>query len=348
MSKQTSQWLNTMILVGQTEKRGKAWHWRAADQGEESNHYPGAIPVGDVLRRLFHFRVIEMPFHIQRPTTTTLPNGTVVEGTEFVEVPGRKVMVADDNYQVLGVFKEGYLGHQYPDWLLGNVACILQDGQLEIGGAGLLKDRAQAYVQVEIPETLHDPTTGMAYRPNLTAFTSFDGSLKSTYKPTVGVVVCDNTLSAARRESGPSVKVRHTKHSGELQIESVQKALSIVATLVDDFSAELHQLAATTVPDAAWQKVLDALVPRGESKRAQTMADQKRDELNALYYIDERAATWKGTALGVLQAFNTWDQHCKPVRGDTVLFERTMREVITGKAEAADNLVLNTLDLVLA
>ena len=53
MSKETLSWLNTNTLIGCTDKRGMAWHWRAEEQGEQSNHYPTAIPVADVQDRLF-------------------------------------------------------------------------------------------------------------------------------------------------------------------------------------------------------------------------------------------------------------------------------------------------------
>jgi len=61
VSQETMKWLNNNTLIGFTDKRGNAWHYRESDQGDESNHYPGAIPVDDVLRRLFNFKVIESP-----------------------------------------------------------------------------------------------------------------------------------------------------------------------------------------------------------------------------------------------------------------------------------------------
>ena len=59
MSEETASWLNTMTLIGFTEQRGHAWHYRAAEQLTEPNHYPGPIPVEDVRRRLFGWRVAE-------------------------------------------------------------------------------------------------------------------------------------------------------------------------------------------------------------------------------------------------------------------------------------------------
>ena len=48
MSQETSQWLSTRTLIGFTDKRGNAWHYRAEEQGTEPNHYPLAVPAEDV------------------------------------------------------------------------------------------------------------------------------------------------------------------------------------------------------------------------------------------------------------------------------------------------------------
>jgi len=34
MSKESLQWLNSNTLIGCTDKRGTAWHWRAQEQGD--------------------------------------------------------------------------------------------------------------------------------------------------------------------------------------------------------------------------------------------------------------------------------------------------------------------------
>ena len=59
MSRETLQHLNTHTLIGNDRRqRGTAWHYRAEEQGEETNHYPGPIPVDDVERRLFHWEAV--------------------------------------------------------------------------------------------------------------------------------------------------------------------------------------------------------------------------------------------------------------------------------------------------
>ena len=58
MSRETMLHLNTNTLIGFTDRRGNAWHYRAVLQGAESNHYPGAIPVADVRRRLLNWQAV--------------------------------------------------------------------------------------------------------------------------------------------------------------------------------------------------------------------------------------------------------------------------------------------------
>jgi phage/plasmid-like protein (TIGR03299 family) len=334
VSQETSAWLNNQTLIGFTDKRGFAWHYRIEDQGAESNHYPGAVPLEDVLRRLFNFTVDETPLYIRA-------NGG------FVELPGRKAMVTSDDNSVLGVFKAGYQGHQYQEWLLENVATILDD-ELGIGSAGLLKNRGQAWVSVEVPDTIRTPE-GVEFRPNLLACTSFDGSLATTYKRVVTAVVCDNTLSAGLSEDGLKFKLKHTKYSG-LRITDAREALGIVYEMVGDFEREVAELTSWKVSDEDFMRHLDEMVPLPEdvnAKRGITMSESKRAEIINLYKNDERAAPWNGTAFGVLQAYNTWNHHKASVRKGVPRVVRNMENVVSGKYGNLDAEVLTTLrDLV--
>lgn len=330
MSRESSQWLNTMTLIGFTSKRGNAWHYREEDQGNEPNHYPDAIPLDDVNRRLFNFTVNDSPIFVP-----------AASGKGYTEVPGRKAMVTSDTGEVLGIFKDGYTGHQYSEWLLDSVATILDDN-LAIGSAGLLKNRGQAWVGVEVPETITTPE-GVDFRPNLLACTSFDGTLATTYKRTVGIVVCDNTLSAALSEDGQTYKVKHSKYSG-VKITDARDALAIVHTMADDFAAEVARLCKWKVSEKAWNNMLDLVIPMPEdSGRAMTMVEKKRGEIIHLYTDDERSAQWHGTAFGVLQAFNTWNHHYAQVRKGIPRVVRNMENVVTDKMANADNAILSAL-----
>lgn len=149
-------------------KRGQAWHYRADDQGDEPNHYPGAVPIADVGRRLFGWDA-----------------GTAAVYAEYFNEDGfvrltdetRKAVVRpagafgpEDPGAILGLFKDGYVIHQFREWLLGTVGSILDD-ELSIGSAVLLRGGAVAWVSVEVPETITTPE-GVEFRPNLLACTS--------------------------------------------------------------------------------------------------------------------------------------------------------------------------------
>lgn len=336
MSKESMEWLNTMTLIGFSGKRGNAWHYREESQGDEPNHYVGAVPVEDVLRRLFNFTVREQTLYI------------VNASGEFVPVADRKAMVTDDTDETLGIFKSGFQGHDYKAWLIDNVGTIL-DSELGIGSAGLLKGRAQAWVSIEVPDTITTPE-GVEFRPNLVACTSYDGSLATTYKRTVTNVVCDNTLSAGLSEKGQTFKVKHTKNSG-LAIASARMALEVVHTIGDDFAAEVARLCAIEVSPNVFDRVMGKLVPIPDAdmnKRGNTVATNKANTIRAMYAHDDRVAPWAGTAFGVLQAFNTYALHEASVRGGVHRAVRNMENVVTDKMANHDSLVLSTLNEVMA
>ena len=324
MSKETMQWLNQNTLIGFTDERGHAWHYRASDQGQEPNHYPGAIPLEDVRRRLFHWEAVEGTV-----TATVITDDGVLSVTD----PTRKAIVRPDTEAILGLFKTGYVMHQPSEWLIDNVAYLLDD-TLSCGSAGLLRGGAVAWVQIEVPETITTPE-GVAFRPHLTAATSFDGSLATTYGRAVTATVCDNTLSLAIRSMGDQkLKVRHSRYSN-LKLESAREALAIVHETADEFSKQVADLCAITVTDKQWAKFLDEVnpIPKDDG-RAKTIAQGKRDRLTGMYDHDARVAPWRGSAFGVVQAINTWAHHEQSFKGDD-RGERNMTLAVMGPVRQA-------------
>src|SRR4051794_30201614 len=261
MSRETLQHLNTNTLIGNTDHRGTAWHYRAEEQGNESNHYPGPIPVRDVQRRLFCWEAVSRPLAVEVPADLN----SMTHLNEF-DVPARRKVLADrqaicrsDNDAVMGVFTSGYEMHQYDEWLLSTVANILDDS-LAISSAGLLRGGAVAWVEVSVPESITTPE-GVVFRPNLLATTSFDGSIATTFKRTVTDVVCDNTREAALAEHGQTFKVKHSRHS-QTQLAPAREALALVHTLADDFAREVAELCSIEVTNRDWVRFLDTHVRR--------------------------------------------------------------------------------------
>lgn len=330
MSTETIEWLNQNVLVGFTEQRGEAWHYRAANQGTETNHYKQAIPIDDVRRRLFSWKAIEVPMYVQD-----------TEKNQHT-VPNRKALVRDDTYGVLGVVSESYAPHQYEEALLTQISTIISESDLAIGSAGLLKGGAIAWVQIEMPENLK--VADVEFRPHLLATTSFNGSIATTYKRTVTIVVCDNTRALALKEEGQEYRVRHTANS-QMRIAQARDALNVVFTLGESFTKEIEGLLAMKVSDATYKRFVEKIVPLKDeaSKTATTKADADRGEYHRLWNEDPRVAPWKGTGFAAIQAVNTYRQHIRPTRGGTIRVERNMMDNLTGQTELSDQQAMKVL-----
>jgi phage/plasmid-like protein (TIGR03299 family) len=353
MSRETMTTLNTDVLIGMTDERGHAWHYRAEEQGAESNHYPRAIPVADVQRRLFHWSAEPRRVAVEVPADLTSMTHLSPEGLPMrwdVQVD-RQAIARDDNDHVMGIFKDGYRAHQYNEWLIGTVSNILGD-TLVISSAGLLKQGALAWVEVSMPETRHIESVGASFRPNILSGTSFDGSVATFSKRTNTMTVCDNTFEVARAELGQIIKWKHTRNSG-FKLGEARAALNIIHEEADAFEAEVTALAQTTVTDRQWFSFLDEFSPLVDAKgekltgRSLTMAANKQDQLKRLWVRDNRVEPWKNTAFGVLQAVNTWGHHEQTVRGATRP-ERNMLNAITGAQAKVDNEALTTLGKILS
>lgn len=361
MSQETIQSLNTNTLIGMTDKRGKAWHYRAEEQGDESNHYPGAIPLEDIRRRLFHWQPEEFEFlalpdvdqvlklareladaDTADPEAVKLLTGMLLAGVYDHE---RKAIIRPDLRTILGVFKSGYKIHEYDEWLVKNVETLLDD-DLICTSAGLLVRGAVAWVEISVPENITTPE-GVEFRPNLLAATSLNGWMSSTYQRAVQETVCDNTMAAALREPGQKIRIKHSRNSLG-RIDEAREALAIVHTIADEFAAEVAQLTNTTVSEGDWAKFLDELTPLPEEAgRSRTMSLNKRAELNHLWLADPRVSPWRGTAFGVVQAVNTHTHHEKTVKG-AERAERNMLRAVTGGVDKLDADTLRTLEMVLA
>ncbi|MEV8319404.1 DUF932 domain-containing protein [Streptomyces sp. NPDC059900] len=334
MSKESLEWLNANTLIGFTDKRGSAWHYRANLQSAEPNHYPGAIPVEDVKRRLFGWRAVASPVYVEGPVTGGL-----------VRVPERRAFVRSDTGHVMGIFGEGYRAHAYEQWLIDTVAQVL-DADLAIGSAGLLRQGAVAWVSVEVPENVRTPE-GVEFRPHLFAATSFDGSLATTFKRAVTNIVCDNSMSAGLAESGQQLKIRHSRHS-PLRLGEARQALHIVYEIADAFAAQVKRLCETSVSERQWADFIDAHAPLpDEPGRSRTLAEHKRESLDRLWRNDMRVAPWQHTAYGVLQAVSTFTHHEQTVRG-AARAERNMLRAVTGGVDDLDAGTLHTLEHVMA
>jgi phage/plasmid-like protein (TIGR03299 family) len=352
MSAESTTWLNQMVLIGKSAERGKAWHFDAKAQGAESNHYEGFVPVEDAKRRLFDWTPVE-----GRIAATVLNE----DGVLTVHDDDRKAIIRpagalgpESQAKILGIFKSGYRIHEYKDTLLVTVERLLDqsidDDLLGIAATGLLREGGVAFVQFQSPETMS--VAGFEFRPYLTAATSLDGSLSSTFTTGVDAAVCDNTLSSAISNASTKVKIKHSRNSVG-KINNLRDALGIINTVGEDFTQQAESLLDVKVSEGDWAKFLDEISPlkdaKGEDKegRSLALATSKRETLNRLWNHDERVKPWAGTAFGVVQAVNTATHHEFTVKGAERM-ERNMLRMVTGEWDKIDASTLASLEKALA
>ena len=328
MSRETLKWLNTQVLVGFTDQNGMPWHYRKSDQGEEPNVYPGPIPKEDVLRRIFDWTAEERQVFVDSPAGP-------------VPVEHLHAIVHGRTGDVFNVVKKSYVIHQYDAWLLTKIAHLLDDSDLHIGTAGLLRGGAGAFVTVELSDNVTS-RSGMELRPRILAATSHDSKLATVYKPVSTIVVCDNTLDFALREKTPAVRTRHTRYS-KVRLESARETLNLLIAGGKDMVDFVDGLADVTVSEAQWEEIVAQLVPIPEKSlpRVAARLQNKREELNHMWNDDPRCAPWKGSALGAFQVFNTFAQY---VAGpDDKRMDRNIARAVTDKGLQEDRECVSTI-----
>lgn len=336
MSRETAQWLNNNCLIGFTDKYGRAWHYDESLQGDEPNHYPLAIPVADVQRRLFNWEAVEAKASYE------------VNGVRY-EMPG-KVLARSDTGAHLGTFADGYQGHQYSEWLLDKVGGLLDvaKGELGIGSAVLLQGGAVAAVQVEAPDTV---TVGSdLLRPFIVACTSFNGKYVTSYKRGTTRVVCDNTLDEFHMSADAAFKVKHTKHS-KAKVNDVREALEITFKHQAAELAEIDALMNMAVTDGQFEAIvkhLDPVIVKADAQRDTgiTRTQNRHAQYMSLWQHDNRIGEYRNTAWGTIQVFNTYNQHVGTKRATTVRQEANMLDFLGGKVGASDMKVREAIKVV--
>lgn len=280
--------------------------------------------------------------------------------------------------QIMSVTSDSYSPHQMKKTFIDNTAQMLGGrDQMGVKSAGLLKWGRRGWITIELPQNLLNDASGMEFRSMLTVSTSFDQSLPTSWTRTAGIPVCDNTLDWELMKAGDTGKfvLRHTKNSGA-RIKDAAEALGILNQDAENWDNWLTAEVNIEVNDSAFKKWLDKMVPIPEAKtkvvkvksiqgeveiekvstNGITIAINKRDKLIDMYTNDPRVAPWMGTKLGIIQLWNTFQQHESVVKGVKAAegnklaarVESNMMKMLSGKFRDADRSAIETLDEVLA
>ena len=295
---------------------------------------------------------------------TKLLDVRLAKGTAYVQyedVSGNKQVVEDtENFpivnqrtgQIFGYPKDGYTIHPYLPVLKGFIESIVDDENLGIGSAGLLRKGGVAFLQAVLPETYE--VAGYGYVPYFTAVTSADRTKKTTHGTGILGAVCDNTVNSSILGAYTLVATRHSRNSLPT-LANVRDKLGIqLAQVGDEAAAGIENLLKVDVTDRQFKRWMDKMVPlvnedgTPKEKNGLTIATRQRDQLEELWNSDPKAHPWQNTAFGVLQVANTQDTWYGTVRGaDGGRMERNLTHAFLGKSAEKDAAAMTALAEVL-
>jgi hypothetical protein len=99
------------------------------------------------------------------------------------------------------------------------------------------------------------------------------------------------------------------------------------------------------VDNYQFDRIIKRLVPvpslADSNQAGVTRAENKTERLRSLWTGDPRVAPWKGTALGVVQAWNTYGHHYTGKAEKRA--ERNMVNALNGSTSKADQFVLDAV-----
>lgn len=336
------------IIIGKTANRGTAARGGWIGQGEVIASYEGPVP-RQAVQDLIAWEPIKVPSANLIPVDdvsladTVLPDGTPAM-TRIVE--GVKSIVRSDTFENLGRFNDEFNDASY--------ASIEERTYESTGGAptlavGELNGGRQFFIQYGMDENLHDGSTGLDFMPYLLFQSSLDGSLANTWSRGSIIAKCDNMFPAIRQEARKhgQVKFKRSRFSSE-RLENLPALLGVQAQHTVDFARHMVRIPVSRKEFIDTMNILVAM-PDAEkaSKAAVTRAENTRQAIDALYQSDPMVADWTGTAFGVFQAFDTYYNRVKPVRGQVNRIDRVFDRVLRGTAEEQGRSTLDALQQVL-
>ena len=340
------------IYIGGTAKRD-VYGGRWIGKGEVTREYEGSIPVGDIYNGLLDWEPLAVPNANLIPVSLDEQFDTIIDGMPYkVSVrEGHKAIVRSDTNASLGVFKNGYDSTGYKGLMQWTQDTL--HGSMTNYATGLLSGGAKFFTQFGLDETLHDGKSGLEFLPFVLFQSSLDGSLANSWSAGSLIAICDNMFAGMKASSaadGRQLKLKRSRYGlSEARMTDLRGVLGVLELEVESMTDFLHSTVDIEVTVPQFDKVLDLVMPEASedaSKAAHTRSNNRRDSVRSLYFNSPMVEPWKGTAFGVIQAFNTYSHHGQSVRGATRV-ERVYDRVLRGDMAAADTTVVRSIEKVL-
>jgi phage/plasmid-like protein (TIGR03299 family) len=225
---------------------------------------------------------------------------------------GRSVLYRSDTHGALGLVGKNYQIVQ-PSEVLHFFDDLVESAGFHLEVAGGLKEGKRIWALAKLGEGA-EVRKGDEVLPYLLLSTSYDGTMATTAQFTAIRVVCNNTISAADRETGtPRVAVWH---NSTFNADHVKAQLGLLAGSFDTMMTGFQDLARKRVTDKKLDAFLAALLVTGRATERQD-ADviRKSTTYRDIIELFEGKAIGhdlpgvKGTAWGLLNSVTEFIDH---------------------------------------
>lgn len=263
-------------------------------------------------------------------------------GDQFVEVPNHRLVVRDDNEDVLGVVSDGY--ELVSHGAMGEIMeALSEQPNVKFETAGSVKNGAQvwALAYVDEPEAIAGDDSDTL--PFLALLNSHDGTGACKIVHTSIRVVCWNTYQAASMEgqrTGRQFVFRHTANVMD-RIEEAKAALRGARDQQAEWREMAQELAKLTVREPEFLAFTQAFLPDPVeqagavvSERVRNNVARNRETFNNLYMASPTTDGHRGTALGLVDAAVEYLDHLRGFRTADTYLGRTLLRPEPLKANA--------------
>ena len=192
-----------------------------------------------------------------------------VDGVEY-KVPGKKVQVRDDNYEVVGVVGNGYHTYQNSDFK-NLIAPAVSEGVLTIENIGYLGRGEKVFCQAVMAEEFK--VVGETHKGMISLMNSHDGTSALAGGVTDVRVICGNTFAQAMTDMG--TKIRHGKNL-YIDAENIKVIVDYVNEGMAKFSQAAEILATTRCNDEMVDKVITSVYGKKEVSQVRAANDIKK------------------------------------------------------------------------
>ena len=256
--------------------------------------------------------------------------------------------VRTDTQDVLGVVGKQYEVVQNEDAFQFFDAIVQGEGIL-YETAGALGNGERIFITAKLPNYIRVGREDLIEQ-YLFLTTSHDGSGSITAAFTPVRIVCNNTLNAALKNRGNSIKIRHTANAKE-RLEQAHKLMGITNTLSTELENMFNNWSKVRITDEAVLKLIQlALVPNKEVLH--DIQAGKQDELSttftnmcntafeyAMTSPSQQLDTTKGTLFGAYNAVTGYLQNVRNFKSEEVKLKSLLFGGIgQQRAQAAFNL----------